>query len=107
MSTSASVLYSLVPAQYFPVTAATAGSQAVSGSGVFYGIQGLATGTTFVVTIYDNTAASGNQLLVSYTVTAATTLQVNTTQGISFSNGLFIVVTGTPGAFNILYNKFQ
>jgi len=40
-------------------------------------------------------------------VTAATTLQVNTTQGISFSTGLFIVVTGTPGAFNILYNKFQ
>lgn len=77
-----------------------------TGGGVFGGIFATAAGSAWTVNAYDNTAASGNQLVVpAFTVvagqqpsTAAPSLPV------TFNNGLTIVTAGsTPGTLYVLW----
>jgi hypothetical protein len=106
MSLSTAAQTAAIPAAYFPVAANTAGTTIVTGSGVFYGFQGMAAGTSWVITVYDNTAASGN-VLATFTNTANTFQGGLPTQGVVFKTGLTIVASGTAGTGNVMYQTFQ
>jgi hypothetical protein len=106
MSLSASLQYAPLAARYQQFTTATT-VVVFAGAGVFYGCYGITAGTTWAITVYDNVAASGNQL-AAFTNAANTFFgpagsTVLLPGGIVFGTGLTITATGTPGILNVLY----
>jgi hypothetical protein len=78
-----------------------------TGPGQFFGFQVINAGTTWTITVYDNTAASGNLLSPNaQTISSANNYLsgIPAALGINFSTGLTIVLAGTtPGTINILW----
>lgn len=72
-----------------------------TGSGVFYGLTCTAIGTLTTVTVYDNTAGSGQVLVpVSIVTTALGLVNIGLPSGMAarFVTGLTIVTAGTSPA---------
>jgi len=76
-----------------------------NGPGTFIGVICSNAGTTWTVTGYDNTAASGTLMTAGAVTMAVGTPNVGIPagSGINFVNGLTIVTAGTAGALSILY----
>ena len=89
----------------------TAGTVAVKATGgVYYGVYDLAVGTTWTITPYDinvsGTTTTTNNL--SATITAAAVGYQGAPgpggTGVRFTGSLYVVITGTPGAWNVLWD---
>lgn len=72
-----------------PITASTT---IKTGVGRFAGMFVSAASATPLITVYDNTAASGTKIIDTFTPVAATMYRIPTT---NFSVGLHIVISGT------------
>lgn len=110
MSLSQGQMLAPIPAKYTAFTANTAGTVVITGSGVLYGFYGQTVGTSWAITVYDNTAASG-AVLLNFTNAANTffgplgsgVMQI----GIVFTLGLTVVASGTAGTGLLLWQSFQ
>lgn len=78
---------------------------------VFFGLECIAPGTTFAVTVYDITpatpggAAAGTNTLLSGTGTAGQFFAPGAAGvGVRVRGALVAVATGTPGAYNALWD---
>ena len=70
-------------------------SQAIrSVPGTFYGVI-VNSNTAGTFKIWDNTSATGNVILNTFTPTTGTSTKIDLPIGVSFNTGLFITVTGT------------
>jgi len=101
---------SFISSKYFFLSANTAATTLLTGSGVFYGCYGIVAGTSWAITVYDNIAASGN-LLASFTNVANTAfgpmVALGLPQGVAFNTGLTVAASGTAGSLLVIYNQFQ
>jgi hypothetical protein len=92
------------PPVYVPINTNTTAT-IFKGPGIFFGLQVVNAGTAWVITVYDNTAASGN--LLSPSLLAITLGEPDLgipPQGVWCQTGLTIVTSGTtPGVLNVLY----
>lgn len=105
--------------QYTPIS--TAGTYTLnpgpvqgppSQPGVFFGMQAVGSGTTWAFTAFDvvpaspgGAAASTNTLLNGTTTAQGQQFPAGVTGvGVRYRGALVLVVTGTPGAFNALWD---
>lgn len=109
MAIFANGLQSLNAPQYLAVTATTAGTAVAVGQGIFYGVGVVSAGTTFNFTIYDNaTTASGTQLFAGNLAGSNVLMSAYPPDvGVWFKNGLWLVVTGTPGQGMVLFQTIN
>jgi hypothetical protein len=96
------------PAQYVQL-GDNLGHLIFSGPGIFYGIGTVTAGTTWTVTVYDNTAASGTQIIAAGTAIVAGQLLsgVPAVVGVECKNGLYVAFAGgaPAGTANVFYNS--
>ena len=93
------------PFQYVVISTATT-TVIPCGPGVFGGVNVVTAGTGSAITIYDNTAASGNLLAPAAAATTAVGQPANVflpPTGIALQKGLTIVTTGSPAAVVNVY----
>lgn len=92
------------PTSYYHAAGTTAGVVLKRGSGTLHGIGLFSISNTSVVTLYDNTAASGTVLWTSGSMGANTApFDVNALKGVPFFIGLTLVVASANSGCTVVY----
>lgn len=108
---TSNTLPSINGAQYQQFSANTTGVAIFSGPGIFYGVGVIGIGSSWTITLYDNTTNSGPQMTASalaISAVGALSLGVPPDIGVWCKTGLYIVLAGTTaGILNVFYQTIQ
>lgn len=90
-------------------TPATASAASVSGAASFMGLMIMTNGTSdLTIDVYDNDEASGTRVLPTSTFIPGSPKRLVTISidpGIRCTTGIYVNVSGTPGAYQVLYDQ--
>ena len=90
-----------IPIGAVPTTVnANTGTQLKTGAGVFLGVNAVVAGTTWVLSFYDNTSATGTPIAVVNTGSATGTFP---SAPVKFSTGLYVSGAGTAGTARVMF----